>query len=171
MSAPYTGPTRWFDLAVDILAAVQAGTTSTFSRATVEPGLIPWDGCDCGALYIMVNQMFDSEMFPQQKVDADQSDGCGAIYDAAEYVLQVMECAPSPVGHSRAPKAAVETSAAQLVQRDAYEVRKAVRSFLCNLRDERGVENYIIDTQIVQGPSGGCMGTELRFRVALMRET
>lgn len=169
MSAPYLGPLKWHTLAQDVLAAAVAGCTTQFGRASVVPGLIAWDACDCGALYLMVNQTYDCETFPMQKVDADPSDGCGPLYDAAEFVMQVMACAPSPVGHSRATTVTVENTAAQTVRRDAYESREAVRAFLCAARDGRMIENYIIDTQIVQGPSGGCVGTEMRFRVALMR--
>lgn len=164
MSA-YTGSLKWFTLAKDILTSVNAGTTSQFGRVEVVPGLIAWDGCDCGALYLMVNQTYASDDWPMQKVSADVSEGCTALYEGAEFVLQVMECAPSPQGHSNAPTTTAQESAAQLVRRDAYETYRAVNRFLCQARADRTVEDFIIDAQLVQGPSGGCVGTELRFRV------
>lgn len=166
----YTGSLRWYSLAKAILDYVNANTTSKFARVVVTPGLIAWDGCDCGALYIMVNQNYDSEDFPMQKIEKDISDACSAPYEGAEFVLQCMQCAPTPQGNSTAPPVADEDAAARLVRRDAYEVRKAVRTFLCAARNSEDVENFIIDVQIVQGPSGGCVGTELRFRIALMQE-
>lgn len=166
----YTGKLRWYTLAADILAFVNANTTSRFGRVSLVPGLIAWDGCDCGAVYIMVNQTYDCEDFPMQKVTADISDGCGAPYEASELVIQVMECAPAPQGGSNSTSVADEDAAARLVRQDAAEVRNAVRKFLCAARGNDDVENFILDAQIVQGPSGNCVGTELRFRVSLMLE-
>lgn len=166
----YTGTLRWYSLAKAIIDYVNANTTSKFSRVVVTPGLIAWDGCDCGALYLMVNQNFDSEVPPNQKIEMDESTGCAAPYEGAEFVLQVMQCAPTPQGGTTSTKVEDEGAAARLVRRDAAEVRKAVRTFLCRAEEERDVEWYIIDTQIVQGPSGGCVGTELRFRVGLQFE-
>lgn len=166
----YTGPLRWYTLASDILTYVNAHTTSVFPRAGVVPGLIAWDGCDCGALYLMVNQTYASEQFPMQKVTADLSMGCSAPFEGAEFVLQVMQCAPTPRSGSMVTTMADEDAAAQLVRRDAYETYRAVQSFLCAARDDRDVEDFLLDAQVAQGPFGGCVGTELRFRVGLSWE-
>lgn len=170
MTATYSGPLKWYSLAKNILTYVNANTTATYGRAEVVPGLIAWDGCDCGALYLMVNQTYASENWPMQKTEADLSEGCTALYEGAELVLQVMQCAPSPQGHSNAPTVKAQENAAMLVRRDAYETYRAVNSFLCTARANRDVEDFIVDAQLVQGPSGGCVGTELRFRVALTWE-
>ena len=166
----YAGPLKWFTLAKAILDYTDVHTTAAYGRVSVVPGLIAWDGCDCGALYLMVNQTYACETFPMQKTEADLSEGCTALYEAAEFVLQVMQCAPSPQGHSNAPTVAAQESAAQLVRQDAYETYRAVNAFLCSARETRDVEDFIVDAQMVQGPSGGCVGTELRFRVALTWE-
>lgn len=166
----YAGPLKWFNLAKDILTYVNAHTTAEYGRVCVVPGLIAWDGCDCGALYLMVNQTYASETFPMQKVEADLSEGCSAPYEGAEFVLQVMQCAPSPMGQSNAPTVDAQETCAMLVRRDAYETYRAVNSFLCQAREDRDVEEFILDAQLVQGPSGGCVGTELRFRVGLTWE-
>lgn len=166
----YIGELKWYNLAKAILSYVDTNTTSQFDRVAVVPGLIAWDGCDCGALYLMVNQTYASDSWPMQKVDADVSEGCTAIYEGGEFVLQVMECAPSPQGQSVMPTVQAQEAAAQLVRRDAYQTYRAVNSFLCAAREDRDVEEFIVDAQVVQGPSGGCVGTELRFRVALTWE-
>jgi hypothetical protein len=166
----YAGSSKWYTLSKAILAYVNANTTAQYGRVAVVPGLIAWDGCDCGALYLMVNQVYACETFPMQKTEADLSEGCTALYEAAEFVLQVMQCAPSPQGQSTAPTVAAQEAAAQLVRQDAYQTYRAVNGFLCTARDDRDVEDFIIDAQMVQGPSGGCVGTELRFRVALTWE-
>lgn len=166
----YSGPLKWFSLAKDILTYVNAHTTAQYGRVAVVPGLIAWDGCDCGALYLMVNQTYASENFPMQKIDADLSEGCTALYEGAEFVLQVMQCAPSPQGQSTAPTVDAQETAAMLVRRDAYETYRAVNAFLCTARSGRDVEEFIMDAQMVQGPQGGCVGTELRFRIALTWE-
>lgn len=166
----YSGSSKWFNLSKAIIAYVNSRTTTQFGRVAVVPGLIAWDGCDCGALYLMVNQAYASDTWPMQKTEADLSEGCTAIYEGAEFVLQVMQCAPSPQGQSSAPTVAAQEAAAQLVRRDAYETYRAVNAFLCAAREDRDVEDFILDAQMVQGPSGGCVGTELRFRIALTWE-
>lgn len=170
MTRRYTGNLRWYSFAKELLVFVNANTTSRFGRVSLVPGLIAWDGCDCGALYLMINQTYDCEDFPMQKVVNDLSDGCGAPYEASELVLQVMECAPTPVGNSTSTPVADEDTCARLVRQDAAEVRKAVRSFLCSARNEEDITDWIMDVQIVQGPSGGCVGTELRMRVGMDME-
>lgn len=170
MTQRYTGDLRWYTLAAELLAFVNANTTSRFGRVSLVPGLIAWDGCDCGALYLTINQTYDCEDFPMQKVTNDMSDGCGAPYEASELVLQCMECAPTPQGNSNSTTVEDEDKTARLVRRDAAQVRKAVRAFLCQARNNDDVTDFIMDVQIVQGPSGGCVGTELRFRVGLDME-
>lgn len=166
----YTGNLRWYSLAADLLAYVNANTTSVFDRVSLVPGLIAWDGCDCGAIYLMINQTYDCEDFPMQKIVNDLSMGCGAPYEASELVMQVMECAPTPQGNSSTTTVADEDAAARRVRRDAAETRKAVRAFLCQARNADDITDFIMDVQIVQGPSGGCVGTELRFRVGMDME-
>lgn len=167
---PYTGSLKWYTLSKAVLDYANTHSTSVFSRVSVVPGLIAWDGCDCGALYIMVNQVYFSETFPDQRATADLSAACGAPYEVAEFVMQVMECAPTPQGNATETTVAAEDAAARLVRRDAYEVRRAVNTFLCQSLDAFDIVDYIVDTQIAQGPSGGCVGTELRFRVGLDRD-
>jgi hypothetical protein len=167
VTVTYAGPLKWYSLAKDILTYVNAHTTAQYGRVGVVPGLIAWDGCDCGALYLMVNQTYASETFPMQKIEADLSEGCSAPYEGAEFVLQVMQCAPTAVP---APTVDAQENAAMLVRRDAYETYRAVNAFLCAAREDRDVEDFVVDAQMVQGPSGGCVGTELRFRVALTWE-
>lgn len=166
----YTGELKWYSVAADVLAAINASTTSQFGRVGVVPGLIAWDECDCGLLAIYVNQEYESDDWPMQKVTRDISQGCGAIYDAAELVIHVVQCAPTPEGQANAPTVESEDAAARIVQRDRYQVRKALKLWLCEAADTRMIEDYIVDTTIIQGPTGGCVGTETRFRVALTGE-
>ena len=168
--SPYTGPLRWYQLEKDILTYLNANTTSTFGRVAVVPGLIAWDGCDCGALYIFANQTFESEDWPNQKVTNDISDACSAPYEGTEYVLQVLECAPSGQGNDTAPTVDAQEAAARLVRRDAYEIKKYLKLWLCTARENEDIAQYIVDAQTVQGPEGMCVGTEIRFRIGLDQE-
>jgi hypothetical protein len=170
VSPPYTGDLRWYQIGKDILTYVDANTTSRFGRVSVVAGLIAWDGCDCGALYLYANQTYESDDWPNQKVSHDVSDGCGAIYEGTEYVMQVLECAPTPQGQDNAPTVQAEDTAAQLIRQDAYQVRRAVKRWLCAAREDGDIQEYIVDVQIIQGPEGGCVGTEIRFRVGLNQE-
>jgi hypothetical protein len=37
------------------------------------------------------------------------------------------------------------------------------------MSEQRDISDYLIRTQVAQGPSGGCVGTELRALVSLLR--
>lgn len=163
------GILKWYVVAKACLGAAEANLSLAVDRATVVPGAIAWDACDCGALYVSVGLLYPSENFPEQQTVRDMAQPCMAPYETGEIVLQIMRCAPQPQGQNLYPDAADEDIAAQVVRRDAYEVMQAITQLLCDLKDQDQIEDFIIDTQTAQGPGGGCVGTELRFRVGLDR--
>ncbi len=163
------GSLKWYTLAKLCLDTAQASLSTAVQRATVVPGAIAWDACDCGALYVSVGLVYPSENFPEQMTVADMATPCMAPYETGEIIVQIMRCAPQPQGQNLYPDAAAEDASAQVVRRDAYEVMQSVTALLCGLRDQDQIENFIIDVQAASGPGGGCVGTELRLRVGLDR--
>lgn len=164
-----SGSLKWYTVAKMCLDAAQANLTIQVDRATVVPGAIAWDACDCGALYASVGLIYPSENFPEQQTTRDLATPCMAPYETGEIIVQIMRCAPQPQGQNSYPDAADEDASAQTVRRDAYEIMQAVAQLLCGLQDQDQIESFIIDTQVAAGPGGGCVGTELRFRVGLDR--
>jgi hypothetical protein len=165
-----TGTTKWYQVAVALRTAAEAGLSNAVSRSAIVPGLIAWDGCDCGALYVSVGMVVLSEIFPGQKSDVTGG-SCGPPWEVAEVTVQILRCDPQPQGaEDFAPPVAELETAALLVRTDAAEVLTAVGLKLCQMRDETSeIIDYIIDTQSVSGPQGACVGTELKVRVGLPR--
>lgn len=163
------GPLKWYTIAYTLMTEIRDSLTTQVERAGVVPGRIAWDGCDCGALYVSVGIVHPSETFPEQRGVADISDACGAPYEVAEIIIQLMRCAPMPQGQNLSPSPEDLDISAQIVRQDGYEAMRAANLKLCTMRDTAEIENFIIDTQQAAGPQGGCVGTELRLRVGLDR--
>jgi hypothetical protein len=162
-----TGPLKWYTVAETLRAAVHDELTTAPQRSSVVPGAIAWDKCDCGLLAVSVVQVFLSETFPDplaRKVGA-----CDAPYEVGEVVIQVVRCAPNPDDPLTAPTTAELDASAQEVLRDAYEMLKAVSVKLCEMNDARDISDFMLRPLTAQGPSGGCVGNEVRAFVALRR--
>ena len=161
-----TGTDKWYQVAAQLRDAAVAGLSTAVDRSCLVPGEIAWDGCTCGALYVGHGMLYLSDRFPEQRGVVDSP--CDSPYEVQEIIFALMRCAPSPSGQSiEVPCTELDTSAL-LVRVDAQELLNAVSHELCAMVDV-DIENYIIDTQMIKGPQGGCVGTELRVRVGLMR--
>ncbi|MDJ1137925.1 hypothetical protein [Streptomyces iconiensis] len=158
------GPLRWYEVAERLRAAVHDALTDKPQRSGVVPGAIAWDECDCGLLAVSVGPIVWSDEFPDEATT--RTANCNPVYEAAEIIVQVARCAPSPQGQDMAPTVAALDAAAQAVARDAYETRCAVLTALVGMVDE-DIRDYFLRPQTPQGPAGGCVGTELRVSVAL----
>lgn len=162
-----TGSTKWNDLSVLIRNAVYGGLSVKPQRSSVVPGLIAWDACDCGLLAVSLNQVFVSDSFPLPYTD--RSNPCGGAWSVGEFVVQVLRCAPSPEGQSLAPTVASLEASSLEVQRDAYELLTAVQALLCGLLADGSIVDFMVNPLTAQGPSGGCVGNEIRLLVGLGR--
>lgn len=162
-----SGPLKWYTVASTLEAAVYAELTTKPDRHSVVPGAIAWDACDCGLLAVSVVQVFLSETFPEQL--ARKVGACDAPYEVGEVVMQIVRCAPNPDDPLTAPTTAELDASAQEVLRDAYEMLKAVSVKLCEMNDARDISDFMLRPLTAQGPSGGCVGNELRAYVALRR--
>lgn len=164
-----TGPLKWYTVAAALRDAVYAELTTKPDRAGVVPAAIAWDECDCGLLAVSVARVYPSDRFPEEATTREATAGCDAAWDVAELVIQIIRCAPNPGGQDLAPTVAALDASAQDVIRDAYETMLATTVTLCQMRADRDIVDYLIRTQDAQGPSGGCVGTELRALVGLHR--
>jgi hypothetical protein len=162
-----TGPLKWYTVAEQLRQAVHAELTTTPDRSGVVPGAIAWDECDCGILAVSVAQVYLSETFPDPA--NNKLGNCDAPYEVAEVVVQVVRCAPNPEDQLTAPTVAELDASAQEVLRDAYEILRATSIKLCEMNAARDISDFLLRPLTAQGPSGGCVGNELRAFVALGR--
>lgn len=161
-----TGSLKWYTVASTLEQAVYAGLTAKPARHSVVPGTIADDDCGRGLLAVSVAGIFLSESFPDQQT---RRVGCDAPYEVGEIVIRLMRCAPSPDGQLLAPSTVDLDASAQEVLRDAYEVLKAVSEKLCQMDKARDISSFMLRPLTAAGPSGSCVGNELRVFVALMR--
>lgn len=163
-----TGSLKWYTVATRIRDAVYAELTTKPDRHGVVPGAIAWDECDCGLLAVSVAQVYPSETFPDP-LTRKVGSVCDAPWEVAELVVQVVRCAPNPDDNGNPPTVAELDASAQEVLRDAYEMLRAVSITLCEMNRDRDIADFMLRPLTAQGPSGGCVGNELRALVALPR--
>jgi len=163
-----SGPLKWYTVASTIEQAVYAELTIKPVRHSVVPGAIAWDECDCGLLAVSVAQVFLTEQFPDQ-LARRVGNACDAPWEVAEIVVQVVRCAPNPDDPMIAPTTAELDASAREVLTDAYEMLEAVSVKLCQMNRDRDISDFMVRPLTAQGPSGGCVGNELRAYVALGR--
>lgn len=163
-----TGPLKWYTVATRLRDAVYAELTTKPTRSGVVPGAIAWDECDCGLLAVSVARIFLTETFPDE-LSRRIGNACDAPYEVGEFVIQVVRCAPNPDDPLIAPTTAELDTSAQEVLRDAYEMLKGASVLLCEMNRDREISDFMLRPLTAQGPSGGCVGNELRAYVALPR--
>jgi len=163
-----TGPTKWYQVASALEQAVYAELTTKPDRHSVVPGAIAWDECDCGLLAVSVAQIYPTEVFPDP-LARRVGNGCDAPWEVAELVIQVVRCAPNPDDPLTAPTTVELDASARAVLTDAYEMLRAVSITLCEMNQARDISDFMLRPLTAQGPTGGCVGNELRAVVSLPR--
>jgi hypothetical protein len=163
-----SGELKWYTVASRLEQAIYAKLTVTPDRHSVVPGAIAWDACDCGLLAVSVGTIYPTEQFPNP-AQARVGNACDAPWEAAEIVMQIVRCAPNPDDVGNPPTTADLDASAREVLRDAYEMMRAVSTTLCQMNKDREISDYLMRSLTPQGPSGGCVGNELRAVVSLPR--
>jgi hypothetical protein len=163
-----SGPLKWYEVASRVEQAIYADLTEKPDRHSVVPGAIAWDACDCGLLAVSLVQIYVSELFPDLQ-SRRVGNKCDAPYEVGEFVVQLIRCAPNPDDQTGVPTVEALDASAREVDRDAYEVLKAVSELLCQMNADREISDFMLRPLTSQGPSGGCVGNELRFFVSLLR--
>lgn len=170
-----TGPLGFYTIANGLALAVNAALATSLGkqpqRVSVVPGDIADDDCSCGALYVSPSDFFLSDDFPQGGFNAGTRETpCELAWAVSRIAVRLMRCAPSPVGTALAPTVQALDTATQVYVSDAYVVRRTVLSYLCGLKSNDDIIDFALGDQSRQGPSGGCVGTEIVVYVSLPRE-
>jgi hypothetical protein len=163
-----SGELKWYLVASRLEQAIYAELSLSPARHGVVPGAIAWDECDCGLLAVSVGTIYPTEQFPNP-AQVRVSNACDAPWEAAEIVMQIVRCAPNPDDLGNPPAMAELDAAAREVLTDAYEMMRAVSVTLCQMNRDREISDYLMRALTPQGPSGGCVGNELRAVVSLPR--
>lgn len=163
-----SGPLKWYTVASTLEQAIYAELSETPARHGVVPGAIAWDECDCGLLAVSVGQIYLTESFPDPALRRI-GNACDAPWEAAEIIVQIVRCAPNPDDPLTAPTTAELDASAREVLTDAYEMMSALSIKLCEMNEAREIADFILRPLNPQGPSGGCVGNEVRAVVSLLR--
>lgn len=159
--------TKFYDAAKSIQQAVDAALSNQVERSGVVPGSIAWDDCSCGLLAVSIGRTYLSDEFPFEKDTV--TGNCQAAWEVAEFVVQVIRCAPSPADGQVAPEEDDLDTAAQVMAADSAQTLDALASWVCSHKTASDIIDGIILSVEPQGPDGSCVGSEFRVRVAFPR--
>lgn len=169
-----TGPLAFYTVANGIATAIDLALVGTEGgrpqRVSIVPGAIAHDACDCGALYVSPSSFFLSDDFPLGGLSAATRESpCELAWEVSRIVIELMRCAPQPVGSATAPTVQALDTAAKIYVSDAYVVRKTTLAYLCGLKSNDDIIDFALGDQSENGPGGGCVGTTLTAYVSLPR--
>lgn len=170
-----SGPLAFYTVANGIATAIDTALTATLGgrpqRVSIVPGAIAHDACDCGALYVSPGDFFLSDDFPQGGLSAGTRETpCELSWAVSRIVIELMRCAPQPIGNATAPTVQALDTAARVYVSDAYYARRATLAYLCGLKSSGQIVDFALGDQSQNGPGGGCVGTSLTAYVSLPRE-
>jgi hypothetical protein len=171
-------PLAFYNVAVLMRDAASAALRTSIggspSVVGIVPGAISWDNCDCdgGQLSITMTRIFLSDRFP---TDASPSETlhhgtvCGPTLIVAEYLVQVVRCAPQPQGSALSPSATALDQAAQVNISDSTVLANSVSCALGEAQGADQIDAFSLRYVTPQGPQGTCVGTEMLIFVSLRR--
>lgn len=131
------------------------------------PGQIADDGCDCGQLAVTIPRRYPSTTFPVEANDTAEQGDCGVPYLAFEVLISVMRCAPNPEADGTPPDCGELDRAARIKEEDAWVTRQAVSCCLLEMQQHGHIELFVVRGDEDRGPSGGCVGVDLRATVGI----
>lgn len=151
----------------DVVAALDAGATGAPKRRGMQPGAIAWDGgmaCGGGLLAVSFSRMFATSEFPNEEATTG-GNGCGG-YSAAEFILQLVRCAPQMDALGNIPASAVDASAAQVLG-DMEAIYPAVQCSLETMYDSNVIADWTVRQALAVPPQGDLVGTQIDFVVGV----
>lgn len=165
--------TSFYTVGSNVLAAVKAALDASnqpaVSRVGVVPGEIAWDNCEtCGQLALSVLRVYLSDNFPLEALQTPQGQ-CSAAWVCADFTLQLIRCAPSPSSTGAGPSMAQLDASAHTIIDDASIALSTAACTLQGMVDTWTIVDYVVRQQIVVGPTGACVGSQLDFAVAVTR--
>ena len=166
-----TGDNKWFVVCQAILTAAHNGLSTDVTRALITTGQIAWDDCCDGQLAVSYTRTSPTESFPVEAVTiSPYGDGieCAPPYEIGEISVQIVRCAPQALNGQNAPSTDALLKASLQTLIDANQIRKAVAVALCALKaDVTQRFDYFMRDQLMLGPEGGCVGSELHLYAGL----
>jgi len=153
--------------------ALSGSSSGPVKRVALFPGTeVPWDECDCGLLALNVVQMYNSRGGMLQSA-GDVYQNCEPPVRVATMQLAVVRCLPvaSPSSVTQAPTPAQMIAAFAVQEEDAFLVWQSTQCVLNQLDDPTNpqVAAQLVNERISLGPAGGCVGTQLTFKVGWYR--
>jgi hypothetical protein len=162
-----SSPAAFHELAQALVDAIADELDPEPGRVCVVPGEIAWDTCGCdGMLAASLRRQFLTSSFPAE-ASAQIGSPCDAADLAADIIVQVVRCAPTPDDEGNPPSCEQLEEAALQVAVDAWNMRRAAYCALAALRRTRMVEAFRLTGQAVLGPQGGCVAVQLGVTVAV----
>lgn len=158
---------KFYDAASSIQQAVDTALSNEVERSGVVPGAIAWDECACGLLAVSIGRTYLSDEFPYEKDTV--TGNCQAAWEVAEYIVQVIRCAPQPADGQISPDEDALDVSAQVMAADAAETLDALANWICSHKNTSDIIDGIVIAVEPQGPAGDCVGPEFRLRVAFPR--
>jgi hypothetical protein len=169
VSTPFSGYTAFYDIMVELRDAVILALRDngvSFARAGIVPGAIAWDGCaQCGQLALaIIRQFLTADDFP---TEITTTTGLTGEFITADMVVQAISCVPT-ISDSGAPPSILELDrSAKTEAVQALVILCTVDQTLKTMKAHARISDYMIRQQVVVGPEGACVGSELSFAVAL----
>lgn len=173
----FIGPRAHYQVGHVLLDALETDLAASLGgpvqRASMVPGEIAWDECDCGLLAISARRWWLSDDFPEGQFAQSiiRSSPCNLPWLVGELRVQVIRCAPNPEGNMISVPPADLDAAAEILISDAHVVINTTTETLCDLKETDQIIDYTIGEVDTQGPNGGCVGSELIVFVAVYRST
>src|SRR5262245_59827143 len=159
--------TSIFQLEQAILAAALAGIDHTGSlsiaRNCIVPGEIVWDACQCGQLVLAESRRYPSKSFPAEDA-SDDDNGCQP-WLVLDITISLVRCVPVIDEAGNPPACTDLQHAAQQLEKDMTDLRKAAECYLHTQYDSHAVAAFQLGAQTVVGPQGACAGHELALLV------
>lgn len=165
-----SGPLGFYTITRTLVDAVNVALAASLGgapdRAGVVPGSIAWDECDCGTLAGTVTRHYLSDAFAAERTTQSP---CSAAYLVGDITITIVRCVPGPEGEALAPSVAALDGSAQVIISDAYVVLNTVACKLEEMEEAREIAAYLVRDQVYVGPLGGCVGSDLRVAVGVLR--
>lgn len=135
------------------------------------PGNIAWDACDCGQFAQTIQRDYPTINFPGDASEQviGPSGGCGARPIVYQVLASIIRCVPGMTGNPpQPPTCAKLLPAAQIMQADAYVLRRAVECCLDDMQANYLIEKFVVGNVTYVGPEGNCAGVELIYKFELL---
>jgi len=154
---------------LDCVGSALAGTAAGRpGRVCTVPGLLAWDGGDCGLLAVTVDRVYPSSTFPVEAQAVELAGPCPPQYEVAELTVTVLRCAPTIDSAGRSPSCTALDRSANTWFRDMDATRAALGCCLAGLRDVDTVAEFVVRDTTPAGPEGGCVGSDTHLTVGFV---